>query len=141
MKDKLKSDMKEAMKAKDKLKLSVIRSLLSALQYEEMQKKAELSEDQILAVLKNELKKRKESLEFAEKDNRETEIEELNTEIAVVESYLPTQLSEDKLKEILTQFKAENADANMGQAMQFLKSNYAGQYDGKLASSLAKELL
>ena len=141
MKAQLQNDMKEAMKAKAKVKLSTIRALISAIQYEEMQKGTELKEDQLIAILKNELKKRKESLEYLTKENRQDEIEIIEEEAKVIEGYLPKQLSAEELKQLLIKFKSANASANMGQAMSYLKDNFAGQYDGKDASSLAKEIM
>lgn len=140
MKERLKNDMKEAMKAKDKLTLSTVRALISAIQYEEMQKGEDLKEEQYIAIFKNEVKKRKETLEFLEKADKQDEIKEANAEILVIEKYLPSQLSEAKLKEILEELKSSDANANMGLAMKHLKDNFNGQYDGKMASSLAKAM-
>lgn len=139
MKDKLQDALKTALKAKDKVTLDTIRGILSAIQYEEMQKNADrLSPEQTLEVLKRERKKRVEELEFAEKANRSDAQETLRQELATIDSFLPKQLSETELEEILTKFKASNPEANMGLAMKFLKQDYAGQYDGKLASQIAK---
>lgn len=134
-------EMKVAMKERDKLKVNTIRSILSAIQYEEMrQEREELQEDEVIAVLKNEAKKRKEELEFVEKAGRAEQVESLNQELAVIESFLPEQLDETKLRQILAEYKGSNADANMGGAMKFLKEQYHGHYDGKLASTLAREI-
>lgn len=141
MKAKLQADMKEAMKAKEKVKLNTIRALISAIQYEEMQKGTELKEEQFIAIFKNEVKKRKESLEYLEKENRQDEVTISLEELRVIESYLPKQMSAEELKTLLQRFKADNATANMGQAMSYLKDNFAGQYDGKDASTLAKEVM
>lgn len=116
MKTKLQTAMKEAMKARDKVRLDTIRQVLAAIQYEEMQKKAEaLSNDSILGILKSELKKRHESIEFAEKANRQDEKDTLLLEIAAIESFLPKQFSEVELANILTGLKAETPGLNMGE--------------------------
>ena len=142
MKDKLQNDMKDAMRAKDKVRLQTIRGLISAMQYERIQKNVEeLAENDCLAVVKRELKKRTESLEFAEKSGRQETIDTIKSEIAVLEGYLPTQLSEAELEKIINDLKAADAGLNMGGAMKALKASYAGQYDGKLASQIAKKLL
>lgn len=141
MKEKLQADMKDAMRAKEKVKLNTVRALISAIQYEEMQKGTELKEEQFLAILKNEVKKRKESLEYLEKEKRDDEVVVVREELQVIESYLPQQLSAEEVRKLLTEFKTQNAAANMGQAMSYLKDNFAGQYDGKDASSLAKEIM
>lgn len=142
MKEKLKTSMKEAMKAKAKVRLQTIRSLLSALQYEEMQKGVDELEDKDgIAVLKSEIKKRKESLEFAEKDSREDQIADLNTEIATIEEFLPSQLSAEQLESIVLEMKSQDPEIQLGGIMKTLKDSYGGQYDGKLASEIARKLV
>ena len=142
MKVQLKSEMKDAMKAKDRVRLDTIRSILSAIQYEEMQKQTEdLAEDAILAILKAESKKRNESLEFSSNAGRDEEVTQLKREIEVIDSFLPQQLTEADLEKIISDLKSSQPDINMGGAMKELKEKYFGQYDGKLASQLAKKLL
>jgi uncharacterized protein YqeY len=140
IKEKLKSAVKDAMRAKDKLALETIRSLLSAIQYEEMAAKTEdLTDDKVMAVIQAELKKQKESLEYAEKDARTEMISEINSRISCINSFLPEQLSKEKLDEIIKQFINENNTTEIGKIMSYLKSAYAGQYDSKIASELAKQ--
>ena len=142
MKQRLKTEMKVAMKAKDRVTLDTIRSILSAMQYEEMQKGTEdLSDADILVVLKTESKKRKESMEFAQQAGRENEIEQLAIEIAYIDSLLPKQLSEAELESFLQMLKKEQPEITMGLAMKELKERFFGQYDGALASRLAKKVL
>lgn len=142
MKAELKSAMKEAMKAKDKVRLTTIRAVLSAIQYEEMQRKVdELPEETILSILKNEEKKRQESIEFAQNANRPEEISQLEAEIATIAAFLPQQLSESELEKIICDIKSAQPDVQMGLVMKELKEKYFGQYDGKVASSLAKRIV
>lgn len=142
MKNKLKEELKLAMKAREQIRVETIRSLISALQYEEIQKEVEeLNPEQSLAVLKTELKKRKEECEFAEKAGRPEMLEKLKVEIAAIEHFLPTQLDAAALEKILTELKSDQSGLNMGAAMKILKERFAGQYDGKLASEVAKRVL
>lgn len=142
MKERLKSELKEAMKAREQVKMDTIRGLLAALQYEEIQKGVEaLPDEAAVAVLKTELKKRKEELEFGEKAARSEMIDKLKIEMAVLESFLPAQMSADAIEKLLVDLKAKNSALNMGAAMKMLKDSYAGQYDGKLASEIAKKIL
>ena len=141
MKAKLKDALKEAMKAKDRVKMDTIRSLLSAIQYEEIQKGSEdLPSETLMAIAKNEIKKRKEAIELAIKGNRLESKPQLENELSILEAFLPTQLSESDLEKILTKYRSDNPQSNMGQAMKALKDQYFGQYDGKCASDLAKRL-
>ena len=142
MKAKLKSELKEAMKAKDKILLETIRSLLSEIQYEEMQKGIEdLSATDTTALVQRALKKRQEELQFAEQASRLDLKDKLLTEIRIVEAYLPKQLTEAELETIISKMKEETPGIALSLAMKGLKDNYSGLYDGKLASDVAKRLL
>jgi hypothetical protein len=141
MKTELTAAMKDAMRAKDKLALTTIRSILAAIQYEEMQTgKDELDSVSLLAILKNEEKKRLESMEYSAKAGRTEEIADLEAELATVRKFLPSQLSESELTEKLNEFKSQHADATMGSAMKYLKDTFPGEYDGKIASAVAKTI-
>ncbi|RMG44645.1 MAG: GatB/YqeY domain-containing protein [Candidatus Dadabacteria bacterium] len=142
MKDKLKSAMKEALKAKDKVRLDTIRSLLSAIQYEEMQQnKDSLSDDAVLAVLKRELKRRKEELDFAKQSGREDLIKELELQIKAVEEFLPEQLDSNTLEKIVAEIVSSQESPSIGSVMKTLKEKYSGQYDARLASELVRKTL
>jgi len=140
MKEKLKDNMKIAMKAKDKVRLETVRALISAIQYEEMQKGVEdLPSDAIVAILQREVKKRNEELEYAKQADRQDLQEKLNQESAIISEFLPKQLSSEELEEAILKELQSKPDQNMGMLMKSLKENYAGQYDGKLASELARK--
>lgn len=129
------------MKAKDKLALETIRMALAALQYEEMQRQTEeLPEAVAIEVLQREVKKRKEEIEFAAKSGRTDAGAQAEAEIKILEAFLPSQLSAEKLEQSLSEFKASNPGSNMGLAMKYLKDNFGGQYDAKVASEIAKRV-
>ena len=141
MKAELQAELKTAMKAREQVKVETIRSLISAITYEEIEKKSEpLPKEACLLVFQRELKKRKEELEFAEKAGRQELLTKLGVEMAVIENYLPKQLSPQDLEKTLTDMKASNAEMNMGVAMKALKEKFAGQYDSKMASEMAKKI-
>jgi uncharacterized protein YqeY len=142
MKNKLKDSLKIAMKARDQVRLDTIRSLMAAIQYEEMQKETEdLPGDSILAIIRSEIKKRKEETDFAQKASRPELVEKLAKELSILEEFLPSQLGQADLEKIITELKQSNPGLNLGVAMKMLKDNYAGQYDGKIASDVAKRIL
>lgn len=142
MKSKLKEALKEGMKQRDQIRVDTIRSILAAFQYEEMQKQVdELPPEVALQVVQRELKKRHEEIEFAEKANRSEAIEQVKKEISVIETFLPKQLTEGELQGIIEKWKGENAGMNVGIAMKQLKDQYAGQYDGKIASDVVRRVL
>ncbi len=141
MKTKLQSSLKEAMKAKDKVRLETIRALMSAITYEEIEKKSDpLPEDQCLAILQREVKKRREEIEFAEKAGRPELLDKLEQEIATIETFLPKQLSASELEKIIGDLKQNTPGLSLGVAMKSLKESYGGQYDSKLASDIAKRV-
>ena len=142
MKAKLHAAMKEAMKARDQIRLDTIRQVLAAIQYEEMQKKVEaIADDAVIAIVRSELKKRNESMEFAIQGNREDVKTQLEKEIVVLEGFLPQQLSAAQIEKAIVDLKAATPGLNLGTLMKALKEKFSGQYDSKLASELGKKLL
>ena len=141
MKQQLQDALKVAMKAKDKTALETIRGVLSAMQYEAMEKKVDdLSAEGTLMVLQRELKRRKEEIEFAVQAGRAELIEKLKAESAVIEGFLPKQLTAVELENIITNLKSSTPGLNMGAAMKSLKEKFGGQYDSKTASDLCKKI-
>lgn len=142
--DKLTNDMKEAMKQKDKDRLTVIRMLRASLQNEAIKLGVNsLNEEDELTVLGRELKQRNDSLQEFEKANRLDLVEPLKKEIAIVKQYLPEQLSEDEVdmivQETIDTLKASRADFGkvMGTVMQRVK----GKADGNLVRQRVEILL
>lgn len=142
MKEKLQTQLKEALKARDSLRATTIRSIIAAMQYAEMASAAgTVSEEEGIAILKSELKKRREELEFAQQAGRPELITNLEREAAIISEFLPSQLSPEELQKIVATFIANNSGAKLSDIMKFLKESHAGQYDGKIASQVAQETL
>ncbi|WP_416827275.1 GatB/YqeY domain-containing protein [Ectobacillus polymachus] len=143
--DRLNQDMKQAMKSKEKDRLTVIRMVKSSLKYEEIKLKQELTEEQELTVLTRELKQRKDSLLEFEKAGREDLVDKVKDEIKVLEVYLPEQLSEDELTAIIKQAIADvgatTSKADMGKVMGKVIPNVKGKADGSLVNKLVSQLL
>ena len=97
----LNDDMKTAMKAKDKETLQVIRMLKASIQNEQIKKGADLNEEEELTVLSREMKQRRDSLTEFEKADRTDLAEKVKGEIAIVEKYLPAQLDEAEIRQIV----------------------------------------
>jgi uncharacterized protein YqeY len=142
MKATLKEALKAAMKSQDRLRMETIRSVLSEIQYEEMNKSVdELPAGDIVLVLQRELKKRQEAIGFEEQANRQEAKAKLQNEITIIETFLPKQLDATELEKIIADYKQSTPGAALNTAMKFLKEKYAGQYDGKSASEIAKRIL
>ncbi|MDO4670649.1 MAG: GatB/YqeY domain-containing protein [Aerococcus sp.] len=142
--ERINEDMKQAMKAKDKKRLSVIRMLKGALQKEAIDHSGELTEADELQVIARELKQRKDSVKEFQEAGRDDLAEETESEIAIVEDYLPEQLSEaeieEKVKAVIEQVGAtsmKDFGKVMGQAVSAMK----GQADGNQIQQIAKKLL
>ncbi|WP_042355009.1 GatB/YqeY domain-containing protein [Bacillus rubiinfantis] len=143
--ERLNNDMKQAMKNKEKEKLSVIRMVKASLQNEAIKLGVkELPEDQELTVLSRELKQRKDSLHEFDKAGREDLVEKMRTEIAIVELYMPKQLSEEELAEIVKQTIQEvgaKSKAEMGKVMSAIMPKVKGKADGSLVNKFVQQHL
>ncbi|MFV8826703.1 GatB/YqeY domain-containing protein [Alkalihalobacterium sp. APHAB7] len=142
--DRLTDDMKAAMKSKEKEKLSVIRMVKSSLQNEQIKLRRELSEDETLTVLNRELKQRRESLHEFEKANRDDLASKLHGEIEVLQQYLPEQLSEEEVTQIVQETISEvgaTSTADFGKVMGAIMPKVKGKADGGLVNRLVKQHL
>lgn len=139
--EKLQSALKDSLKARDRLRSDVIRAVISEIKYLEIEKQKEpLPEEDCLAIVQREVKKRNEELEFNKKAGRPELIEATEKEILVLNEFLPEKLPAERIEKELVAFKQQNPAASMGLAMKFLKDSYAGQYDAKSASEVAKKI-
>ncbi|MBP3951303.1 GatB/YqeY domain-containing protein [Bacillus suaedae] len=142
--DQLNQDMKSAMKNKEKDKLSVIRMVKSSLQNEQIKLGRELTDDDSLTVLNRELKQRKDSLHEFEQANREDLALKLRDEISVLEVYMPEQLSEEEVAEIVKETITEvnaSSKADMGKVMGAIMPKVKGKADGGLVNRLVQQHL
>ena len=144
MTEKIINDLKTAMKAQDKFKLSVLRMLKSALQNEAInQKKENLSDDEALKIIKKQVKIRKDSLEEYKKYNKTETVLELTKEIEILNEYLPEEPSEEDIKACLNMiFEEVNPTSmkEMGLIMKKIGEKMPGA-DMTLVSRLVKEKL
>ena len=138
-------DLKNAMKEKDTFKLSVLRMLKSALQLEGIAKKSELTDNDCIAVIKKQVKLRKDSVLEYEKYGKTDSVESLNKEIDVLSAYLPEELSEADLVSLIDKIIASvgaTSMKDMGKVMGALNAELSGKNaDMSLASKLVKEKL
>lgn len=138
------NDLKEALKAGQKERLSVLRGLKSDIKYKQIDLGHEMSDADIIGVLTSASKKRKESIEQFKAGGRMDLVAKEEAEFAIIQAYLPEQLSEDKLRQIIAETIAEtgaNSPKMMGVVMKALLPKVKGMADGKLVSQLVTELL
>ena len=143
--NKINDDLKNAMKEKDSFKLSVLRMLKSALQLESISKKHDLDDSEAQAVIKKQVKLRKDSVVEYEKYGKTDEVASLNREIAILDAYLPEEMSEDVLVAIINEVINEvkpSSMKDMGIVMKQVTNQLAGKNaDMSLASRIVKENL
>ncbi|WP_338451569.1 GatB/YqeY domain-containing protein [Niallia oryzisoli] len=142
--ERLNSDIKQAMKNKEKDKLTTIRMIKASIQNEAIKLGSELSEEEELTVLSREVKQRKDSLHEFEKAGREDLAEKIRTELQYVELYMPEQLSEEEVTEIVKQAISEtgaSSKAEMGKVMSAVMPKVKGKADGSLVNKLVQQHL
>lgn len=142
--EKLNDDMKQAMKEKEKLKLSVIRMVKSSIQKEEINQGKGLTDDQMLVLLNRELKQRRDSLQEFEKAGREDLAEQNRAEIEVILAYLPKQLNETEIRQIVEETIAQvgaTSKKDLGKVMGAMMPRVKGKADGTLVNKVVQELL
>ncbi len=141
---KLQAALKEAMINKDNLRRDVIRGLLSAVKQVEVDSQKELHGDDVIAVLQKEAKKRRESIDEAVKVGRNEIADQEKLELAIIEAFLPAQLSREQLSTIVQETIAQTgvtSPKEIGKLMGALMPKVKGLADGKLVNEVVRELL
>lgn len=144
LKEKLLNDMKEAMKEKDVLRKNTVQSVRGAILQQEKDTMKEVSEEQILDIIMSEIKKRKDALADFEKGHRPDLVDAANAEIAVLQGYLPEQLSDEELTALVRETIAEVSAVSMkdmGKVMGAITPKVKGKADNSKVSSIVKQCL
>ncbi len=144
MLEQINNELKEALKSGDKFKLSVIRMLKSSLQAEQINKKSELTDEEIIAVIKKQVKVRNASIEEYKSYNKIDMVENLEKEVEILKVYLPEELSEEQIDaEIAKVFNELNPTSlkDMGMVMKTLTPILGSRVDMGLVSKKIKEKL
>lgn len=144
MKNKIIEDIKSAMKSQDKVALAVVRMLKSDIQMAELNKKSELTDDEIVSIVSKQIKMRRDSIKEFEKGNRNDLIEQSEQEIKILEKYLPEQLTEEEVTDIINNvFSKVNptSSSDMGKIMGALTPLVKGKADMGIVSKIVKEKL
>jgi len=137
----LQKDLQSAMKARAMDKVYVLRDIITAIKNLKVERqRAEPTEADITALVRKEINKRTEAADFARQANRVDLVEKNEKEKAILEAYLPAQLSATALEEIIKSLAGELGTTQIGPIMTKLRERYTGQFDGKLASELIRKL-
>jgi uncharacterized protein len=130
--------MKQAMRDRDVDKLSVLRFLLSEIKNVEIDAKHELSDDEIIALLRKETKRRKEAIEQYKSGGREDIAAKEAIELQLIDTFLPAQMSREAIEKIVSDTVIANPGQDFGQIMRLCMAATKGQADGKLVSELVR---
>ncbi len=141
---KIDEDLKSALKASDQIKVSALRMLKASLKNRQIDKRGELSDEDVIDVLISLSKQRRESIEMFSKAGREELAEKEKKELSILQSYLPSQLSNEEIDSIILEaIKDSNAKSvkDMGSVMKIVMPRVKGMADGKYVNQRVRELL
>lgn len=144
IKDKLQEDWKQALKAKDKLRVNTITMVKAAILLLEKTNGTKLDDNHVIEVLAKEVKQRREALLEFEKGNRQDLVLDTKTEIEILLSYLPQQLTDDEIYKIIKEAADEigvSSMKDMGKVMAAVNPKVKGRADGRLVSDIVKKYL
>lgn len=144
LRERIDADYKEAMKARDAVRISVLRLLRSAIHNEEINRQRPLTEDEVLGVIQSEVRKRKESIEAFAQGGRQDLVDRESAELAVLESYLPQALTREELVALVQETIREVGALSlrdMGKVMAVLMPKVRGRADGREVNELVRQML
>jgi len=144
LKERLQEDLKAALKARDEVRKSTLRLLLSAINYAEIEHGGELDDGQVLSILRKQAQQRQESVEQFRQAGRPKAVAQEKAELRLIEAYLPAQMTREDIEPIARQVIAEvgaSSMRDMGKVMPAMMARLRGQADGKLINQVVRELL
>ncbi|RLB05694.1 MAG: GatB/YqeY domain-containing protein [Deltaproteobacteria bacterium] len=142
--DQIHSDLKEAMKAKDSIRLGALRLILTAVKNKEKELRRELEEREVLQIVSNQIKQRKDSIEQYRKGGREDLVQKEEQELEILQAYMPQQLSEEELEKLVTETIKEvgaTSVKDLGKVMKAIMPRIAGRADGKVVNQMVRAQL
>jgi len=144
LREQVTKDMAVALKAGEKARLSTLRMLMSAIKYKEVDAKHQLDDEEVISVISTLIKQRHDSIDQFRKGGREDLVDKETKEVEVLKGYLPPQLSEEEVRNIITKAAAETGatgQKDMGKLMKAVMPQVKGKADGKLVNEIVKEVL
>ena len=127
-----------AMKAQEKNRLGALRYLFSQIKNREIDWKRPLADDEAVKLLQTEAKRRREAIEAYQKGGRQDLVEKESYQLAVIEEYLPKQLTDEELKTIIAEVKSANPSGDFGTLMKVTMAKVAGKADGSRVAALCR---
>jgi uncharacterized protein YqeY len=141
--EQINNDFKDAMRRKDEIVVGTLRILKSEIKNAEIEKRSELTEDEVMKVLAKKVKQHRDSIESFKAGNRQDLVDHEEKQMAVVASYLPQQMNEDDVRAIVKAVVSETnaTQSDFGKIMKEVLARAKGQTDGSVVSKIAKEEL
>ena len=136
--DQIRIDLTTSMRAGDSLRTSVLRMLLSELNYKKIELQKDLEDVDVVAVLQKEAKKRREAIEAYTKGGRSEQADMEAKELEILQTYLPKQMTED---EVRAEIATLGLSGEFGQAMRIVSPIFKGKADGQMVARVVKEVL
>ncbi len=137
--DRIKADLTSAMKLGDALKVSVLRMLISALGYKQIDVQRDLTDEDVVVVVQNEAKKRREAIESFGKAGRSESVAKEKQELEILQAYMPKMMSEEEVRDEVTKILSNQDIKDFGQAMRIVAPVFKGRADGSLVAKLVHE--
>ena len=144
LKDKIKEDLKNAMKERDEVRVRTLRMINAAIKNFEVEKMKEADDEDVIGILQKEAKKRREAIEEYRKAGREDLAKDEEAELKVIEEYLPKQMSEDEIRALAMKIISEvgaKSPRDLGKVMKEIMPKVKGRADGKVVNRIVRELL
>ncbi len=142
--ERLDADLKDALRARDAIRTSTIRLARAAIKNAEIDRRRPLADDEVIAVLQHEVKRRREAIEGFERGGRDDLVQKEKLEMAILLSYLPPRLSDDEVRVLASQVAAEIGAAgerDFGRVMGQVMKRVAGRAEGKAVERIVREVL
>jgi hypothetical protein len=137
----LTEDLNAALKARDQTRVDTLRMLLSELNYKKIELQKDLTEDDVLGVIKKEAKKRREAIESFKMGGRQAQADQEAAELVILEAYLPKQLSAADIKDQILGIGEIKGVTDFGQVMKIVAPKFKGVADGAMVAGVVKDIL
>ena len=142
--DQIREDLKEALKAKDGIRVSVLRFLLAGIRNREIDKREPLNEEEILAEIASSVKRRRESIEAFKNGGRQDLVDKEEAELTILSQYLPEQIPDEEVRRIareVIQAVGAASPSDIGKVMKELMPRVKGRAEGRTVNEIVRELL
>ncbi|MCL0054385.1 GatB/YqeY domain-containing protein [Dehalococcoidia bacterium] len=144
LKERLDGDLKDAMRNKDSIRRTVLRTIISEIRNAEIAKQEALDDEGVLVVMTKQAQQRRDSIEAFKTASRSDLVESESAELKIISGYLPEQLSEDEIEvvitEVISQVEAKGS-SDMGKVMKEIMQRVRGRADGKMVSAIVTSRL